>query len=119
MIDLDEALRPLGGFHDASLLVVIWKRDEQQLSLEFKDLAANFRGLPEYKGPVQGAIILMSAELIEFQMNLSAGLRVFDWITNPLPDGKKQSVITFSPEGRIIVNHRIGSIKADRTRLPF
>jgi hypothetical protein len=111
MPQLHDLLRSLGGLHDAVLIAIVWKSDARQIKFEFSDLNANFRGLPEYKGVRRGKIVLESVEILEIQLGLTySGLRVYDWMTRELPDGAHQSVITFSPEGRIIANHGGGMV---------
>lgn len=107
MPQFNNPIHALGGLHDAVPCAIVWESDKRIFTIRIRDLHANFIGLPEYKGAISGIVVLDSVELVEMQLNLSqTRLKIYDWIITEFPDGEHQSVITFSPEGRIVAKHR-------------
>ena len=112
MFKFHDLMHSLGGLHDAVPLALIWRNDERRLEIQFRDIYANQKGLPEYPGAKQGSIILDSVELIEIQLNLTVpNLRVYDWTSHDCPDGYYQTTVTFSPEGKVIAKYKNGVIR--------
>jgi hypothetical protein len=102
MNELKRFLERLGGLHDAVLVQMVWSADLHTLRLEFEDLCANFKGLPEYPGAVPGAIELLGADRVTFDIDSEEKrLHVADFIVEADGGLAHRAVVSFWPGGRI------------------
>src|SRR5437879_1098346 len=57
MKTLAETLHDQGEFHDSIVEEFIWNAGAGCVTISVDDLNANFKGLPEYSGPIPGCLI--------------------------------------------------------------
>jgi hypothetical protein len=103
MNHLEEFLLKLGGLHDAHLVAVNWQIDSQIIEFVVDDLYANFGGLPEYPGRQKGVIRLEGITCIEFDIEASEKLKVFEML--PSDDRADEILAKFSPGGRVRIRY--------------
>lgn len=103
MNQLPEYLLKLGGLHDARVVAVNWQIDSQVVEFVVDDLYANFGGLPEYPGRHKGVIRLEGVTRIEFDVEASEKLKIFELL--PAEDHANEVLAKFSPSGRVRVRY--------------
>ena len=97
-----DAIKALEGLHDVILTQLLWRPKENRLELTVRDLYANFRGLPEYKGPTEATFVFTGVRQFDMQVNLcTEGLMIYDWKGNKVVSDSCTSEFFFSPEGRV------------------
>lgn len=104
MSDFQKFLNSLGGLHDCEITQLRIDFRRREIEFQFDDLFSNFFGLPEYKGPLAGKIVLR--EIYKFDYKASnfptSSLKVYDFICRESDDGQEANV-AFWPEGSICV----------------
>jgi hypothetical protein len=58
MPSFDQFLYELGNLHDCTVLGFEWRPLDKTMTFDIRDIHWNFEGMPEYKGPIPGKIIL-------------------------------------------------------------
>lgn len=107
MNQLTEFLQKLGGLHDAHLVAVNWQAGSQAVEFVVGDLYANFGGLPEYPGRHQGVIRFDGVTRIEFDIEASEKLRIFEML--PADEQANEVLVKFSPSGRVRIRYTSAS----------
>jgi len=104
MSDFGEFLLRLGYLHDCTVTRFEWKPDQKSMAFEIEDLYFNFEGLPEYKGPTPGRIVLEGIQHVSIEIREFEGpLRVYEFsLVKERADTADVSV-SFSPSGKISV----------------
>jgi hypothetical protein len=119
MEDISVFIESLGGLHDAKVTELLWKPGAKRLELLVKDLYANFRGLPDYKGPIQARFVFSDVSTLNMEVCLSErGILLYDWIIKKNEMGNYTSELLFSPSGKIVINcNMIECIQLDHIEL--
>lgn len=107
MKELKSFLEQMGGLHDAVVRELAWKPEAKTLRLEIEDLCSNFEGLPEYPGPISGAVELHGVDQISFDIDTSEKrLNIHEFLVETHSAGKCQASISFWPTGQITASYR-------------
>jgi hypothetical protein len=107
MSDLTEFLSKLGNLHDCTVQLFEWRPQQKRMAFEIEDLYFNFEGLPEYRGPTAGVIVLEEIERVDIEIrNFEGPLRIYDF--SCVKEGRPSSVVSLSfvPSGKIGVVYR-------------
>lgn len=100
MLEFQKFLSQLGNLHDCTLLRFEWNSAETRVELEIEDLYSNFEGLPEYKGPTPGKIILEGVSSVGMDIEgLKGALKIYD--ASVTGTDKTTISISFWPSGKI------------------
>jgi hypothetical protein len=108
MSNLGEFLSRLGNLHDCTVTLFEWRPDDRRVTFAIEDLYFNFEGLPEYRGPLSGRIVLEEVQRVDIDLGgIEGPLRVdeFAVVVEESSDASAVSV-TFWPTGRIEVAYR-------------
>jgi len=62
MPHFNQFLYELENLHDCTVLSFEWRPLDQNMSFEIRDIHWNFEGMPGYKGPIPGKIILQGVQ---------------------------------------------------------
>ena len=93
-------LSSLGLLHDCTVTRLDWKPNAKTMKFEIEDLHFNFEGLPEYRGPISGRIVLEGARIVDGQIaDVTKLVRIYEFEVIKSNTAR----ITFSPAGRIVV----------------
>lgn len=103
MNQLNEFLLKLGGLHDSRLVALNWQVGSQAVEFVLDDLYANFGGLPEYPGREKGVIRLEGITRIEFEVDTSERLKIFELL--PVDDREDEVLAKFSPGGHVRIRY--------------
>ena len=100
MSELFVYLRKMGGLHDAIVDSLSWLPSESKIEFRFRDINANFSGLPGDPGRLPGVITLYGTTRVRMDIDLrGAPLRVFEFL--PVEGTESTVLATFSPEGQV------------------
>ena|SRR5688572_29854426 len=99
MQNLFDYLLSMGGLHDSELRSIEWSTTERRVVISIGDLYANFEGLPEYKGEVNGEIVLSNVTRLDANLDLAEKVNIFEML--PREGSENIVVISLSPTGRI------------------
>jgi hypothetical protein len=103
MPNFDQFLYELGNLHDCSVLGFDWRPFDQTMTFEIRDIHWNFEGLPEYRGPTPGKIVLLGVREPTISLGVVTGpLRISDFEVGALKqDGSGTAFIRFWHGGTI------------------
>ena len=108
MSNLGEFLSRLGNLHDCTVTLFDWRPDDRRMTFAIEDLYFNFKGFPEYRGPLAGRIVLEEIQRVDINLGgIEGPLRVdeFAIVVEGSSDASAVSV-TFWPTGKIEVAYR-------------
>lgn len=101
MSQFSDFLFSLGGLHDSVVISIDWQIESNTLEFTLDDLYANFHGLPEYPGRHGGAIKFQGVSQVDFSVNSSEKLRIFEIL--PAECHTNKIVAKFSPGGMLTI----------------
>ena len=105
MPDFVEYLRSLGNLHDCTVTRLELDSQAKTLTFDVEDIHWNFEGLPEYRGPLPGRIVLKEVETLLFDIEWTAQeklrLVISEFTAAPATAGLTVAVRFWVPDGRI------------------
>jgi hypothetical protein len=103
--DVAGFLRELGGLHDARLLRLDWQCSDARLQLTLSDLCSNFEGLPEYRGCLEGSLVMEGVTSLVLRTEAGEGpRRIFDVAVERAEDAPLKLLWKIAPAGSIEVH---------------
>jgi hypothetical protein len=103
MEDFCSFVESLGSLHDVKVTSFTWMPSRAEIRVSVGDLYANFRGLPEYKGPLPAAFLFSGVSQLHTAIDpAEPGMRIFGWSVRVIPGGYSSEIL-FSPSGKINV----------------
>ena len=76
MSNLGEFLSRLGNLHDCTVTLFEWRPDDRRVTFAIEDLYFNFEGLPEYRGPLSGRIVLEEVQRVDIDLGGMSGIEL-------------------------------------------
>jgi hypothetical protein len=113
MNELVTFLSKLGNLHDCTVMQFEWLPEKKSVIFVIEDIYFNFKGLPEYRGPVGGRIALEGVRRIDIELRgIEGHLRIDDM--SVIKEDADTSTIstTFWPTGKIGVAFQHASFPA-------
>jgi hypothetical protein len=103
----EEFLEKLGNMHDCCISNL--RIDAEAGSIEFTidDLYSNFEGLPAYRGPLSGVIILQGVTDIDTDIEeFSERLNVYDIVSREIATHARRINMAFWPSGKLSASYK-------------
>lgn len=103
-----EFLTKLGNLHDCTVSSFEWMPDKKAMAFEIEDIYFNFEGLPEYKGPLAGRIVLERLERVDIDfVSIKGPLRIDDFVVLNASQDAPEASITFWTGGKIVATFQL------------
>ena len=98
-------LEGFGTLHDCTVTRFEWNPEARTVTFEIEDIWWNFEGLPEYRGPASGTIVLGDVESVEIEMREDAkALFISEFTVAPANAGRSLATIWFRGSGKVVVD---------------
>jgi hypothetical protein len=103
MPSFDRFLYELGNLHDCTVVGFEWRPADETMTFEILDIHWNFEGLPGYKGPLPGKIVLLRVRKPTISLGLVTGPFVISdfEVKDVQPDSSGTAFIRFWHGGTV------------------
>jgi hypothetical protein len=102
--ELSSYLDRMGDLHDCVINSIVWKPAKTLIDVGFIDINANFKGLPEYMGPVPCTMSFSGVRGVELRLSSQDGrLRIYEASASEA-SGRKLLKMRFSPSGELEIS---------------
>lgn len=106
MSDFKTFLENTGLLHDVVVQTLTWNPEARTLELKLKDIYGNFKGLPEYRGPKAGSIVLSGVEAVRINVDpVTKQLNIYEFTAENTGADKWAASVSFWPGGRILASY--------------